>query len=127
MASGAVAPQKAADPTAPAQAGPRWLLLGLALLLVALAVFQSVYLVPRCLVVVQSFVGHWVPAPLRLLSAVPEWAALVAGFVLGAVAVWQRGSPHRISLLMTVAVAANVGISLAVVNGLLRALPSGGQ
>src|SRR5262249_23521706 len=101
-------------------------LLGLTLLLVALAVFQRVYLVPRCMVVVQNFVGHWVPAPLRLLFAVPEWAFLAAGLILGAVAVWQRGVLHRMILLITVAVAVNVGVLRAVGNGLLWALPRGG-
>src|SRR5262245_41260771 len=127
MVAGAVTSDKAEGSSAPAKAGSRWLLLCLALLLVALAVFQSVYLVPRCMAGVQSFVGHWVPVPLRLLSAVPEWAALVAGLVFGAVAGWQRDALHRMVLLITVAVAVNVGVLLAVVNGLLWALPRGGH
>src|SRR5690348_6208850 len=84
-----------------APAGARWLLLCLALLLAALAAFQFVYVVPRCMVVVQNFAGHWVPAPLRLLAAVPEWSAVAAGLAVGAFAVWQRRSLHRVALLAT--------------------------
>jgi hypothetical protein len=102
--------------------GPQWPLLGLTLLLAGLAVFQHVYLVPRCLYVVQHLAGHWVPAPLRLLAGVPEWAALAAGLLLAALAVWQRGSVLRLTLLATVALAVNVGTFVAVVNSVAQVL-----
>src|SRR5688572_25179872 len=99
-----------------------WLLLVLTLLLVALAAFQLVYLVPRCMYVVQHFAGHWVPAPLRLLAGIPEWWSVAAWLITGALVVWQRGSFHRMTLLATVAVAANVGIFLSVLNSLFWVL-----
>src|SRR5690348_2617131 len=100
----ATASEVAAEPRA-APAVSRWMLLGMTLLLVGLAAFQLVYVVPRCLYVVQQFAGHWVPAPLRLLAAVPEWSSVTAALAAGALAVWQRRSLHRVTLLATVALA----------------------
>ena len=105
-----------------AQSGAQWPLLGLTLLLAGLVVFQQVYLVPRSMYVVQHLAGHWVPAPLRVLASVPEWAALAAGLLLAALAVWQRGSVHRLTLLATVALAVNVGTFVAVVNSVAQIL-----
>ena len=119
----AVEASKMADPP-PAAIPPSLprLLLGLALLLAASAVFQLVYLVPRSMFVVQHFVGQRVPAPLYLASRVPDWAALAAGLLVVAVAVWQRGSLGRLGLLATAALAANVGIFLSVLNSLVSIL-----
>jgi hypothetical protein len=122
MAAGATISSKAEAPPAAASSGPQWLLLSLTLLLVASAVFQLVYVVPRCMYVVQHFVGHKVPAPLRLLASIPEWSSIIAGLILGAFAVWQRGSLHRVTLLATAALAVNVGLFLSVLNSLFQVL-----
>jgi hypothetical protein len=121
MAVGETSTKAEAAPAA-ASSGSQWLLLGLTLLLVALAVFQLVYLVPRCLYVVQHFAGHWVPGSLRLLASIPEWLVMGAGLIVVAFAVWQRGSLHRMTLLATVALAGNVGIFLSILNSLFRVL-----
>ena len=127
MAAGETTSNVAEAQQAASSPGSRWLLLSLTLLLVALAVFQLVYLVPRTTYVVQHLVGHWVPAPLRLLANVPEWSGMAAGLLAGAFAVWQRGSLHRLTLLATAALAVNVGIFLSVLNSLFQVLSRWGQ
>lgn len=119
-----LAPNKAEVPPA---GGARTLLLFQTLLLVVAAAFQLVYLVPRSLYLVQNFLGHWVPVPLRLLSEVPAWSVLVAGLLVAALAVWQRGSLHRLTLLSTAALAVNLGIFLALVDSLFAVLSRAGQ
>src|SRR5262245_42061898 len=122
MAAGATTSNQAEAPPAAASSGARWLLLCLTLLLAAVAVFQLVYLVPRSMYVVQHLLGHQVPGPLRLLASTPEWAGMVAGLALGAVAVWHGGSVRRMTLLATVALAVNVGLFLSVLSSLFQVL-----
>jgi hypothetical protein len=122
MAAGATTLNKAEASPAAASSGLQWLLLLLTLLLVALAVFQLVYLVPRCAYVIQHFVGHLVPAPLLLLARVPAWSVVVAGLILGAFAVWQRGSLHRVTLLATATLAVNVGFLISILSSLIQVL-----
>jgi hypothetical protein len=113
------------DPEALAPAntsGPRWLLLSLTLLLVALAVFQGVFLAPRCANVVQNFGGQMSPS-LRLLLRITDWPAMVLGLALGTFVVWQGRSLHRLTLFATAALAVNVGLLLSVVNSLFHVLP----
>ncbi len=127
MATVATTPNKAEAPPAAASSGSPWLLLCLTLLLAASAVFQLLYLVPRSMYVVQHFVGHRVPAPLYLLARAPEWSAVAAGMLVGALAVWQRGSLRRVALLATAALAVNVGVFLSVLNSLCWVLSRWGQ
>lgn len=101
--------------------GVRWLLLSLTLLLVALAVFQLVYLAPLVTHLAQKLDGA-VPGTLRLLLTVPEWVTLVAGLGLGTFAVWHRGSLHRVSLLAIVALAVNVGVLISILSSLVQVL-----
>jgi hypothetical protein len=126
MSAAATTSNKAEAPPA-ASAGPRWLLLGLTLLLVALAVFQFVYLAPVSMVVVQHIAGHLVPAPLLLLMRIPEWAGLLAGLLLAAFVVWQRGSLHRLTLLAIVTLAVNLGLLLAILSSLFQVLSRFGR
>jgi hypothetical protein len=126
MSAAATTPNKAEAPPE-ALASPRWLLLGLTLLLAALAVFQLVYLAPICMYVVQHLEGHLVPAPLLVLMRIPEWAGLIAGLMLAAFAVWQRGSLHRLSLLAIVALAVNLGLLLAILSSLFQVLSRFGR
>ena len=127
MASEAAPLNKAEAPGAATGFGPPWLLLCLTLLLIALAVFQLAYLVPRCMVVVQQFAGHWVPAPLRLLAGVPEWLGPLAGLLVAALAVWQRGSLRRVALVATGTLAVNVGLLLSTVGSLFEVLSHVGR
>src|SRR5262245_5523531 len=113
MAAGVTTANKAEAPPAAASSGLQWLLLPLTLLLVALAVFQLIYLTPRCAYVVQNLTGY-LPATLRLLVGIPEWSVVVAGLVLGAFAVWRRGSLHRVTLLATATLAVNVGLLVSI-------------
>src|SRR5579884_2904932 len=66
---------EAAPPARPVPPSVRWLLLGLTLLLAALAAAQLVYFAPRCLWVMQRY-GVRDPGYLRLVLHIPEWAPL---------------------------------------------------
>lgn len=102
-------------------AGVRWLLLCLTLFLAALLAFQIVYLTPRTAWVMQHL-GAKEPGYLRMMLRIPEWAAATAALALGLVALWQRGSVGRSVLLAMLAVAANAGCLLCMVDGLFHVL-----
>ncbi len=127
MATVATTSNQAEAPPAAASPGSPWLMLCLTMLLVASAVFQLVYVVPRAMYVVQHFAGHRVPAPLYLLASVHEWAGVAAGLLAGALALWQRGSLRRVVLVATAALAVNVGIFLSALNSLFWVLSRWGQ
>jgi hypothetical protein len=98
-----------------------WLLPCLTVLLAALAVYQLVYLVPRCSAAILNLEGRE-PGPLRFLRSFPEWAPPVAALAFGAVVLWQRASVARSALLATLAVAINVAALLCIVNALSQTL-----
>jgi hypothetical protein len=98
-----------------------WLLPGLTLLLAALAVYQLVYLVPRCVRVLQHL-GERQPGYFHLLLGLPEWVVPAVALAFGAVALWQRRCVGRSALLATLAVAVNVACLLLIVGSLNQVL-----
>lgn len=100
--------------------GVRWLLPSLTLLLAALAVYQLVYLVPRCTLLMQNL-GVREPGYLRSLH-LPSWAAPVAALAFVVVAWRQRGSVSRSALLALLAVGVNVSCILCIVGALSQIL-----
>jgi hypothetical protein len=100
--------------------GVRWLLPSLTLLLAALAAYQLVYLVPRCIWLMQNL-GVREPGYLRSLL-LPSWAAPIAALALSVIAWLQRGSATRSALLALLAVGVNVGCNLCIVGALSQIL-----
>ena len=74
MAADVTIPNGVKNPRATVPSGVRWLLPGLTLLLAALAVYQILFLAPRCLWVMQRAGIRW-PGSLELMLSIPDWAA----------------------------------------------------
>jgi hypothetical protein len=130
MATDLAVPTGTDDPRTTVPSSVGWLLPGLTLLLAVLAVFQLVYLAPRCLHIMQNLgipQSGGLALILSTVFAVGEWPLLLAALAFGAFAVWQRGSVRRSALLATIALAINLGLFLCILENLFRVAQAASQ
>jgi hypothetical protein len=78
----------------------------LSIVLVAIALLQSLFVMPRLLQLSQNF-GVKVPGSLQLVSAIPWWMTVPAGGIAVALALLWRNSPRLGMLLAATLVAIN--------------------